>query len=233
MMQHATDDELILNYYGDGAQPVDAHLRECAECRGRYRELQSVMNVVDIPVPERAATYESDVWTRLAPKLPLKSRRPAWVRSWRWFAAVAMASLVIGAFIAGRMLPRNGPAAPETAGVRERVLVVAVGDHLERSQVLLAELVNAEKPDFVAERERAELLLGDNRLYRTAASARGDVVAASVLEDLERVLMDIVNSPEAMGQSDLNAIRERVEREGLVFKIRVVGSRYQGEAPQI
>jgi hypothetical protein len=233
MTQHVTDDELILEYYGEGGEPAGTHLRDCAECRGRYRELQGVLNVVEIPVPERSAAYEAEVWSRLEPKLPLQQGRSSWLRPWRWVAAVAMAALVVAAFIAGRMSPGDRVSAPQTAGIRERVLVIAVGDHLERSQVLLAEIVNAEKPDMVEERARAESLLGSNRLYRTAAAARGDVVAASVLEELERVLMDIVNSPEAMGQSDLNAIRERVEREGLVFKIRVVGSRFQNEASEI
>ena len=77
--------------------------------------------------------------------------------------------------------------------------MVAVGDHLERSQMVLVELVNADTKsavDISAEREMAESLLQENRLYRQTAQVSGKTRMATVLEDLERVLMEIAHSPE-------------------------------------
>ena len=59
--------------------------------------------------------------------------------------------------------------------VRERVLLVAVGDHLERSQMVLIELANAGAHtgvDISYEQKAAEDLLESNRLYRQTAAAR-------------------------------------------------------------
>src|SRR5690606_4069190 len=111
------------------------------ECRLRYRGVQRLLNAVDYPAPERPAAYEEDLWNKLLPKLPVRSAQ-RW-RLWRpWLAAGAAALLVLLAFLAGRYSPRQereqAVAAPSL--VRERVLAMAVGDHLERSQVVLVEL---------------------------------------------------------------------------------------------
>jgi len=105
---------------------------------------------------------------------------------------------------------------------------VAVGDHLERSQMVLAELDNAPdgkgKLDISGERRMAEDLLDDNRLYRQTARSTGDNSMASVLDDLERVLLEIAHSPSEISIEQLNDLREQIESRGLLFKVRVLGS---------
>lgn len=227
MTQHFTEEQLILHYYGEGDS---AHLEECQECRLRYQALQRVLNSVDVPVPERDADYEDQVWNRLAPKLHVR-RRWGWLAPRKLAAVAAMAALVIAAFVTGRYLPRSGSegssATVAQAPVRERVLVVAVGDHLERSQMVLVELANAEpkqKIDITGEQALAEDLLGTNRLYRQTAMATGETGLASLLEDLERVLVEIVHSPGEVSAAQLEDLRERIRSQGLIFKMRVVGS---------
>ena len=131
-----------------------------------------------------------------------KCRRRRSIRQW-WIWAPALAALLLGAFLAGSLWQRGG--APGDAKnqsnqqIRERILLVAVGDHLERSQMVLAELDNAPdgkgKLDISGERRMAEDLLDDNRLYRQTARTTGDNSMASVLDDLERVLLEIAHSP--------------------------------------
>jgi len=56
-MNHLSEEELILHYYGEEGDSPEAalHLDECAECRALYGSLQRVLNVVDtLPVPEMA-----------------------------------------------------------------------------------------------------------------------------------------------------------------------------------
>jgi len=59
--------------------------------------------------------------------------------------------------------------------------------------MVLAELSNAPegkgKLDISDERQMAADLLDDNRLYRQTAASTGDKGVASVLDDLENVLM--------------------------------------------
>jgi len=64
--------------------------------------------------------------------------------------------------------------------VRERVLVVAVGEHLGRTEMVLMELENApvqkgQKAINISETQRrAEDLVEENRLYRQTALKEGD-----------------------------------------------------------
>ena len=77
--------------------------------------------------------------------------------------------------------------------MRERVLLVAVGDHLERSRVLLVEWMNESEG---AAPRGAEELLRTNRLYRASAERDGDADVADVLLELERALLEIARAPE-------------------------------------
>ena len=103
MNQHPTDEQLVLYYYGE-TQELAGHLTSCTDCRDNYQALQRVLNSVDsLPVPERDAGYEAQVWRSLQPKLA--PRRPWYVAwpSWRPFlVAGAMAGLLVIAFLVGR-----------------------------------------------------------------------------------------------------------------------------------
>jgi hypothetical protein len=115
--------------------------------------------------------------------------------------------------------------------VRERVLLVAVGDHLDRSQMVLAELSNAPdgkgKIDISSEQQIAQDLIDDNRLYRQTARSTGDTAVASVLDDLERVLVEVANSPSEVTPEQFDQLRQEIRDRGLVFKVRVIGSQVQ------
>jgi hypothetical protein len=231
-MNHIGEDQFVLFYYGESreAEAIENHLSGCEPCRSEFRALQLALNSVDsVAVPERPADYGQAIWKRIEPRLAVR-RRPS-IRLW-WIWAPAMAALLLGAFLAGSLWQRAG--APGVAKnqsnqqIRERILLVAVGDHLERSQMVLAELDNAPdgkgKLDISGERRMAEDLLDDNRLYRQTARTTGDNSMASVLDDLERVLLEIAHSPSEISTEQLNDLREQIESRGLLFKVRVLGS---------
>src|ERR1700722_7003935 len=74
-MNHLTEEQFVLYYYGegDGSPTVRAHLDACEACRAEHAGLQRVLNVVDsAPVPERDANYGAQVWSRLRPALGLR-----------------------------------------------------------------------------------------------------------------------------------------------------------------
>jgi hypothetical protein len=227
-MTHINNDDLVLFYYGELAAPAAAegHLAVCPECRANFRALQSVLNTVDsAPVPERDPEYGSAVWQKIQGRLPRRRASFSWTSWWLW--APAVAALLLAAFLAGRL--SHGPApAVATGKVRERILLVAVGDHLERSQMVLAELTNSPEGkgqvDISDERLRAADLLEDNRLYRQTARTTGDAAVAGVLDDLERVLIEIAHSPDRVSGPQLDDLRHDIEDRGLLFKVRVLGS---------
>ena len=229
-MNHIEEDQLVLFYYGESAEAaaVENHLSGCESCRSQFRALQLVLNTVDsASVPERPADYGQAIWKRIEPRLAIRRRTP--IRLW-WIWAPAMAVLLLAAFLAGSLWQRAGgpPVAKNQSNekIRERILLLAVGDHLERSQMVLAELDNAPdgKLDISDERRMAEDLLDDNRLYRQTARTTGDNSMASVLDDLERVLLEIAHSPSEISTAQLNDLREQIESRGLLFKVRVLGS---------
>lgn len=238
---HLSDDELVLHYYGE-MPPRDEtrageHLAACAACAGNYARLQRVMAVVDsVPAIDAPEGFERTVWARLQPALP--RRHAAWL-PWfvlsparlAWIAGIVV--LIVGAFVAGRIAPRGGSGvnAPQnaTAGkVRERILLVDLSEHLDRSQIVLVELVSADandsSVDISTERTRAEQLLASNRLYRQAALDTGDRKMAALLDELERVLVDVAAAPSTVSKADLDSIRERIQSQQLLFKVGVVSS---------
>jgi hypothetical protein len=247
-MNHVTEEQLILHYYGEAADEgvcdalgIERHLEECVDCRALYGSLQRVLNIVDsMPVPERPADYGAQVWERIRHRIP--ARRPvlAWLPvPWRWATAgVAFAGLLVAAFVAGRSYPGARPSGPRLASnpdqTSERVLRAAVGDYLERSQMVLVELTNADqKPviDISAEQQRADDLVTETRLYRQTAARTGDTRIAGLLDELERVLVDIRNSPSQVTPAELEGFRQRLESEGILFKIRVLGSNVRNQEP--
>jgi hypothetical protein len=149
--------------------------------------------------------------------------------------------LVVSAFFAGRMsrqtpsTPGTTPTAVATAAanaaanqnqVRERILLIDLGEHLDRSQRVLVELVTAEgaAADFASERNRAEQLVWANRLYRETAAATGDSSVVDLLDQLERVLVEVAASSPNSSQRELDDVRRRIESGSLLFKVRVVSS---------
>jgi len=94
------------------------------------------------------------------------------------------------------------------------------------------ELANAptergQKINISAEQKRAEDLLDANRLYRETAQQEGDAALANVLDELERVLMDVAHSPDEITPAKLEALQKRIEAHGILFKVRVVGKELQ------
>jgi hypothetical protein len=237
MTNHLTEEQLVLHYYGEEGETLAAeqHLEGCEECRHLYVSLQRVLNVVDsLPIPERGAEYGAQVWQRIERRIPARRRWFALPAPFRWAAAgAAFAGLLVAAFFAGRFYPQ-GPAQPAQMAKAsdpasgERVLLVAVGDYLERSQMVLFELVNANPKgsmDISAEQERAEDLVSESRLYRQTALRTGETNVANVLDDLDRVLLEIAHAPSRMTPGDLDELRQRLKAEGILFKIRVLGSK--------
>jgi hypothetical protein len=242
---HLTDDELVLHYYGEMTDAAEAracaHLDACVDCRQQLVKLQRVMAAIDgAPLAEPGAWFEQKAWQRLQPELDAQRRR-AWISRWipshAAMASVRMAAvaamLLVAAFVAGRFWPARPTPQPaaNTATtttiepVRERVLLVDLGDHLDRSELALVEFVSGgDAREMMGERARAEDLVAANRLYRGTALASGDRAVADVLEELERVLIEIAGTSPSTSTSDLDAVRRRIDARDLLFKVRVMRS---------
>jgi hypothetical protein len=241
-MNHVADEELAFLAPGENPEaPISTHLAECPDCRARlegFRKAIEIVSSVD-RVPERGSSYGRDVWAQVSRRLPGErpSRWPAFLAPRRLAFAAVLVLVLAATFLAGRFW-RAPQTAPLSAGVRERILVVALGEHLERSQAILIELVNAPRAgelDVSGEQARANDLVAANRLYRQTASQAGDRAVSSVLEELERLLLDVAHGPSRLTAEDLASLRQRIEEKGVLFKVRVIGAnlRERGELPAV
>jgi hypothetical protein len=106
----------------------------------------------------------------------------------------------------------------------ERVLLTALDGHLEQTELLLIELMNApddtDEIELAFERGAAEDLLSSGRLYRVTAHHQGDLRLAHVLEDIEPVLVDLARSPDHVDRGSLQSLQGRIEDQALLFKVR-------------
>ena len=242
-MTHLAEEQLIAYVLGDANEQaraeVDLHAATCEVCRAELAALRATLEAAaDSPVPERGEDYGASVWARLEPQLTsVSSSRASGTAHWRgWLAAAAVLLAVVGAFLAGRLTressgPRhavNGTAvSSDRRAIRERVVLAALGDHLDRTERALVELVNADAAggvDISAEQAWARDLLEANRLYRQSAPSAGSPALSGLLDELEPVLLDIVHSPSTLSEEDFHALRSRIEDRSLVFKLRVSGA---------
>ena len=119
--------------------------------------------------------------------------------------------------------------APQSAAssIRERVVLAALSDHLDRTERGLVELVNADERgtiDISAEQAWARDLLDANRLYRQSARGTASPALVNLLGELEPILLDIVHSPSRLSADEFQSLRSRIDDRSLVFKVRVTGA---------
>ncbi|MGH9640274.1 MAG: hypothetical protein ACRD3Y_09450, partial [Bryobacteraceae bacterium] len=150
------------------------------------------------------------------PHLPEPKPRSGRLR--RWMLIPALAALLTVAFVAGMLSERRQ--ANLSAQARERVLLLATSNYLERSQVLLTELAHADpsRAELQFVRERARNLLNENYLLRESARQSGS--GADLLDELQRVLLMIANSS---APNEFQSIQRRIENQDLIFKARITG----------
>jgi len=233
---HLTDEELLLDFYDESSAidrtRVRAHLQQCEECRELDRELRAVLTAVETtPISEPPSGFEREMWARIEPLLPVRQSSRA---RWQWMiprlaVAASIGGLLVAAFAAGRVWDQPPASAPDVAVVDaampDRLLRAEVEDHLERSQRMLVELVNADYTSGRAlegDRARAADLVAAGRLYRRSAEQVGDAEIGSLLEDLERVLVEVANGPADAAPQELARVRQRIDDQDLVFRVRVV-----------
>jgi hypothetical protein len=246
---HLADEDIVLDYYGEldaaDRDRVRAHLAWCADCQHADRDVRATLRLVDVtPVPEPPASFEREMWARIEPQLRLAPPARSWTARLGalWPAAPALwprlawggtvAAAMVLAFVVGRA---GRSVAPDTAtmrpaafhAARERVLDAEVGDHFERSQRVLTDLVNIDPATPVVlanDQQRAADLVAAGRVYRRTADALGETATSELLEDLERVLQDVANGSEAPTPREVESWRERIDQQDLVFRLRVVGA---------
>jgi hypothetical protein len=234
---HPTDEDL-LTFHWDGGRATSAHLARCAECSARLEQLRAVLSAAaSAPVPERSESYGREVWAHIAPSLPDRPGGSVFDRIRELFSprtlvlAGSLAAVVAAAFLAGRLGAPTSPvqtpgATAEGRGAAERVLYADLASHLDRSEAVLLELVHGSgSGPGSAEQERLSDLLPANRLYRQSATRSGQAAVSGLLEEIERVLLEVEHGPAQMTDSERDALKRRIDAEGILFRLRILSAR--------
>lgn len=229
--------------------PVAQHLRECRECAAALEDLQTIREVL-ASRPDVSGPPSGD-WSAFMTRLDRAiAARPAasMVRfqpapaARRYVGLLAMAALLaivtMSVFFVARQASRLGPsdavaitsAAPDgtdravaTTGIRS-----AGEKHFERSKLVVLGLATrdfeeATPADWAYERELAAALLDDTRVYRMAAEQHGMTTLASIMRDLEIVLLE-TSMAEGADASELGQIQRLIAKRNLIAKMDTVAS---------
>jgi hypothetical protein len=119
--------------------------------------------------------------------------------------------------------------AQSAATIRDRVVLAAVGDHLQRAELMLTEFNNTGGTsrgtiDLTEQQAWAEDLVSENRLYRRSAADTQEGQIVALLDDLERVLLEVAHSPAETTPERLDRLRTRIGTQDVLFKVRVAGA---------
>lgn len=218
-MNHLTEQDLVLLYYNEpAATEFRPHLAGCSACREAFASLRQTLDVCNsVDPPEPDPVFLAGLRRGITPKVVgIGSRRTS---GFIWLAAAAVLILSI-AFFAGRASRQPEPIA--IAGLsqqaRARILAITLEDHLDRTQLLLTEIANSSNPS--AEGARARDLVNEGRLLRQSVTG----ATGELLDQVERFLLDVANSPEKNTAVQLAQWRERINSASLLFKVRILQS---------
>ena len=194
----------------DDKDGVEQHLEACAECAKTYAALRSDLAEMEFAEPPvRDALYGKRVWESISGSLPayevrkaeLAARRPVerlelccrrpgagYLRLHRWPA--------VGAQRRRKTVAGNHPQQkqPSVAHPPQRVVVVVLSDHLDRSERLLVELKHADAGNaemLSPLRDEARSLLAANRICRQKAKHDDDPALATALDRLDHLLAEL------------------------------------------
>jgi hypothetical protein len=242
-MNHLSEEELIAHAYAeDDNNAVQQHLQACAECAKAYSGLGSDMaDMKFAEAPTRDAAYGHRVWESIADSLPAYESRKSWFRGGLWPTlgyAVAGMVVVVSAFLGGRLwehrhaqtVAQSHPQQHEQSVAKptQRVLVVVLSDHLDRSERLLVELNHADADNGKLAsplRDEARSLLPANRICRQNAKQDDDRALSSALDRLDRLLLELANQPEGLSSQTISRLQDEMNADGLLFEVRVLRSR--------
>jgi hypothetical protein len=248
-MKHLTEEELIECFYNKNktANPASRHLEHCVACAEAYAALESDLALVTpAEPPARDAAYGARVWASISGTLPrFEARKRRWPRISIWSGlsyASACALLVAGAFIAGRVWEHkqirttagaNPTTIPQQATPpQQRLVVVVLSDHLDRSERLLVELkhADADSAEMVTPlRDEARSLLAANRICRQKVKQQDDPALASALDHLDHLLAELANQQDGLNAAVLTRLQNEMNSDSLLFEVRVLRTRIPGQ----
>lgn len=228
---------------------VQRHLAGCSSCRQELDGLRQTLSHLPGAPLDPAADCPPEFWRELLDaverQLPPPPIRMPWFIQFIAFidditgpvrrpslALGAVALLVVSGVVTWQLLRHEPPPpvaqtkAPPT--VTSRPADTRVQDYLRKSRILLVGIANMptgqdEPLDLKPEREASRALVREARYLRQQDI---DPRSERLMEDMEKVLIELSNIREQTEFPELEIIRGGIERENLLFKIRITETLY-------
>ncbi len=243
--QHALYDLLQNQLNDDESRRVQQHLAECPSCTEDLNQLQRTLSMLPSydPAEEKgkdffnalAARIETEIRQQRAPRLNtvteffqkirlLAALRPAY--AYGFGGALGMMILAVLFFV--RLPERHVEYAATEQRLSDYELVhlraqQRMSNYLQKSKTLLVGIANMkesdhEDVDFTAERKLSRNLVYEARYLKSQPI---DERSARLVQDLQKILIELANLEETNDLPNVEMIRTGIDEENLLFKIRM------------
>jgi anti-sigma-K factor RskA len=234
---------------------VGAHCESCAECRAHVAAIGEMLEHLPAPCPQPSETRSEEFWTAFAQMIEERIRaetaEPPGV--WRqmmghieqflteyWKPATAAAGVLAAALLAvilfGPSPTREIPTDVAAVGVSATPdsAAVQLAKYLRKSRTLLVGIQNMELSpgsiqSLAAERRVSRQLASESREMQGKSL---DPQSEDLVRDLEKLFITLSAAEGETQQYQLDLLRAGVERENILFKIRMAETAY-GSGPLV
>jgi putative zinc finger protein len=225
---------------------VAAHLGSCERCTREVAEIREIVTLsagnLSAPSDQRSPEY----WNRFAASVERRIESSSSGRIGRGMTvlddlaafftlrprALAVFGTALGAVVLTLLLFRIGHTPSEepakVAQIEEGSAPVVpadnrIGDYFRKSKVLLVGITHLktdddQQLDLTRESRVSRELLDDARYLKNQPL---DLRSARLIDDLQKILVELANIKEHEGLPNVDIIRSGIHRENLLFKIRM------------
>jgi hypothetical protein len=254
-MKHSTIQNLLYDFTQNELTEserlaVEQHLSTCKRCSEELAGLRQTLALLPPPAPHPSDAREEALWQSLTLRVERavhqssgRSRRVGVMDRLSSFVALrpslafavggTLAVLVLAVAIfplVSKQTPQvvQHPASPDdssyvlaTENVNERV-----GEYFRKSKALLIGIANMKTTDGVdlaAEQTVSRRLVHEARYLRHQPL---DLRAAKLVNDLEKILIELANIEQNNDLPNVEMIRTGIHQENLLFRIRMAAASY-------
>lgn len=254
MSRHSKIQNLLYEYLHDelsshDMEIVDRHLASCDRCSAQLKEMESAVQTLDRLSADASSNRSREFWESFALRVEqrVQSRQPQkrfavssreYVQSFFMFhrpLAVSLGGALVLAFLAIGIWNFSVDREQKTkqmSSVQEPSQSDSVREEISRyfrkSKVLLVGLTNMklsedQQVDLSVERRTSRELVRQARYLRNQPI---DVRSARLIEDMERILIELANMKEENNMPNVEIVRAGIHQENLLFKIRMAETLY-------